>query len=126
MRADDLTVLDVARYRLQLRAREATTLPPFLGSTLRGAFGHALKRSVCIMRPRDCERCLVADRCIYPYLFETSALPGLPRQGGYRQAPHPLVLLPPIFYPADGIVNQESARPPESPGRGASPDAGAG
>lgn len=124
MRADDLTVLDVARYRLHLRAREATTLPPFLGSTLRGAFGHALKRSVCIMRPRDCAQCLVADQCIYPYLFETLAPPGLPRSG-YQQAPHPFILSPPIFYPADVGPIRRSVNPVGQSNRSASPDAGA-
>jgi len=124
MRADDLTVLDVTRYRLQLRAQEATTLPPFLGSTLRGAFGHALKRSVCIMRPRDCAQCLVADQCIYPYLFETVAPPGLPRSG-YQQAPHPFILSPPIFYPADVRSTRKAADPVEPLNRSPLPGIGA-
>ncbi|HKV37959.1 MAG TPA: CRISPR system precrRNA processing endoribonuclease RAMP protein Cas6, partial [Blastocatellia bacterium] len=68
----------------------------FLGSTLRGAFGHALKQAVCVMSHRACERCLVQDRCIYPYLFETPAPPDAPLLKGQNHAPHPFILTPPF------------------------------
>ncbi|HKQ08167.1 MAG TPA: CRISPR system precrRNA processing endoribonuclease RAMP protein Cas6 [Blastocatellia bacterium] len=70
-------------------------MPAFLGSTLRGAFGHALKDAVCLMSHRDCSHCLVADRCIYPYLFETPAPADVPQLRGQQQAPHPFILAPP-------------------------------
>lgn len=63
---EDFAALDLSRYELKLRACEPVSLPAFLGSTLRGAFGHALKEAVCVMNHRDCAKCLVADRCIYP------------------------------------------------------------
>ena len=67
MLAEDFSTLDVSRYRLRLRARSPVLLPRYPGSTLRGAFGHALKEAVCVVRHRDCERCMLAERCIYPY-----------------------------------------------------------
>src|SRR5215217_4042481 len=97
MTPDDFAVLDLSRYELTLRASQAVSLPAFLGSTLRGAFGHALKEAVCVMSHRQCERCLVADRCIYPYLFETPVPPDVPQLRGQAQAPHPFILTPPML-----------------------------
>src|SRR6185295_521555 len=101
MRSEDFNKLTLSRYELRLKARDACSLPAFLGSTLRGAFGHALKETVCVMPHRDCERCLVADRCIYPYLFETPPPPDLALLRGQQRAPHPFILSPPSpFVPA--------------------------
>jgi hypothetical protein len=73
---------------------DAARLPAFSGSTLRGAFGFALKRAVCVMSHRDCPRCLVRSRCIYPYVFETSA-PADSKLAHQQNAPHPFTLDPP-------------------------------
>src|ERR1044072_3894832 len=97
MTPDDFAVLDLSRYELTLRASESVSLPAFLGSTLRGAFGHALKEAVCVMNHRDCVKCIVADRCIYPYLFETPVPPDAQQLRGQAQAPHPFILTPPML-----------------------------
>jgi hypothetical protein len=97
MTPNDFAALDLSRYELTLRASESVSLPAFLGSTLRGAFGHALKEAVCVMNHRDCVKCLVADRCIYPYLFETPVPPDVPQLRGQAQAPHPFILTPPML-----------------------------
>ncbi len=89
--------LHLARYELCLQAKQETILPRFLGSTLRGAFGHALKEAVCIMPHRNCERCLVADRCIFPYLFDTPPPPNIEQLRGQQKAPHPFILTPPFL-----------------------------
>lgn len=102
MRADDFQTLDVLRSELRLRAVDAADLPSFLGSTLRGAFGHSLKNAVCVMPHRDCERCQVADRCLYPYLFETPPPPGLAQLKGQNQAPRPFILAPPVSETSNG------------------------
>lgn len=95
MNPEDFAPLALSRYELRLRAEEACNLPAFLGSTLRGAFGHSLKKTVCVMPHRDCERCMVSDRCIYPYLFETPPPPDLALLRGQQRAPHPFILSPP-------------------------------
>jgi hypothetical protein len=89
--------MEIARYEINLRAEERTTLPPFLGSTLRGAFGHALKEAVCVMQHRDCQRCMLIDRCLYPYLFETPVPPEVSQLRGQKNAPHPFILIPPFL-----------------------------
>lgn len=42
----------------------------FLGSTLRGAFGAALKKVVCINPSFECEGCFASNNCIFYEFFE--------------------------------------------------------
>lgn len=97
MQVDIYPALEIARYEISLCARAQVTLPPFLGSTLRGAFGHALKKTVCVAPHRDCERCMLVDRCSYPYLFETPVPVDVPQLRGQKNAPHPFILTPPFL-----------------------------
>lgn len=71
------------------------TLPPYAGSLFRGAFGWAMKRVVCVTRTYDCPPCLLKDRCVYPYVFETPPPPQAEVMRKYTAAPHPFVLIPP-------------------------------
>ena len=68
----EFSSLKIARYEIRLRAEESAAVPAFAGSTLRGAFGQALKNTVCVTRHRNCESCLVSRQCIYPQVFETT------------------------------------------------------
>ena len=84
------------RLRIELRARSRATLPPYKGSLLRGALGHALRRAVCAMGPdTQCRSCPVGLACIYTHIFETF-IDGGPRPfaGGLPAAPHPYVVEP--------------------------------
>jgi hypothetical protein len=59
------------RLRLTLRAQERATLPVYKGSMLRGAFGHALRKAVCIAGPEQpCASCLLRHSCYHTQLFE--------------------------------------------------------
>lgn len=64
----------------------------YLGSTLRGAFGHVLRRIVCSTQRDDCQRCLLKSSCAYAYIFETPIPPEAEIMRLYRQAPHPFVI----------------------------------
>ena len=86
--------LPVARYRLTFRAANDLRLPAYAGSAWRGAFGHALKRLVCVTREPRCPPCLLYRSCIYPYVFETPPDPGVGKLTRYPAAPHPYVLVP--------------------------------
>jgi hypothetical protein len=110
MQPGEFSSLPISCYRLGLRAREAGDLPLFLGSTLRGAFGHALKEAVCVMEHRDCARCMLAERCLYPYLFETPAPPDLPLLRGQQQAPRPFVLTPPVLETPEVKIDEPPPR----------------
>ena len=46
-------------------------IPPFfIGSQLRGAFGYALKRVVCINPSFKCDECFAKDNCLYYQFYE--------------------------------------------------------
>ena len=74
MIAEDFSLIDLARFEVRLRALEPTSLPPFLGSTLRGSFGHALKDAVCVVDHRDCVRCELLNRCVYPHVLDRKSV----------------------------------------------------
>ncbi len=45
-------------------------LPKFRGSTIRGAIGYQLKKTVCHTRKKNCDECIVSQDCIYKTVFE--------------------------------------------------------
>jgi hypothetical protein len=60
------------RLAFVLRALAPAVLPAYKGSMLRGAFGHALRRMVCVMGPaQECGSCRLRRECVYTRLFET-------------------------------------------------------
>jgi CRISPR-associated endoribonuclease Cas6 len=66
-----LPAIPYVRLQMTLAAEEPARLPPFHGSMLRGAFGHALRRTVCVMGPEQaCSCCLLRQACVYTRLFE--------------------------------------------------------
>jgi hypothetical protein len=89
------TIPDISYLRLRctLQAEQEALLPSFKGSMLRGAFGHALRRSVCVMGPAQrCEACGLRKVCLYTRLFEIfieSEPP--PFLKGQSAAPRPFV-----------------------------------
>ena len=83
-----------SRLSLTLRAEEPLRLPPYAGSTFRGAFGHAFKRVACPLR-RQCEGCAHRAVCVYAYVFETPGTTDGSSLLRAAQAAHPFVLEPP-------------------------------
>ncbi len=66
----------------------------YLGSAWRGAFGHALRKTVCVTRLPACEPCVLVQSCPYPYLFESRTPPGAAKLSRYPRTPGPYVLEP--------------------------------
>ena len=88
--------LRIAKYRFTLRALEETRLPRYKGSTLRGGFGYAFKRTVCFQkRAPSCASCLLKAHCPYAYIFETPPPPDA-ESFAVSEAPHPFVIEPPL------------------------------
>lgn len=82
---------------LTLRAVDALLLPYYKGSTFRGGFGNVFRRVVCALKRQDCTDCILKQKCIYAYVFETS-----PEQDAeimhtdkYSKVPHPFIIEPP-------------------------------
>ncbi len=86
----------MARYRLAFTGCKVRARGVFSGSAWRGAFGHALKRLVCVTRNERCDECLLYRSCVYPYVFETPPAPGEHLLKNASAAPHPFVLTLPF------------------------------
>jgi hypothetical protein len=64
----------------------------YLGPTLRGAFGRALKSAVCQVRHGECGRCLLLEACPYPAIFDGRPPAGQAAAWGSPALPQPFVL----------------------------------
>ena len=69
-------------------------LPDYLGSTLRGAFGWALKRCACMLKRQKCPTCVLNKSCAYSVLFATELYEGCHPGGTVNARPHPLIFQP--------------------------------
>lgn len=67
-----MSTFPISRFSIKFQALENIQLPKYAGSTLRGAFGHALKSMACLTASRNkgvC-RCEPVERCLYRQLFD--------------------------------------------------------
>ena len=60
---EELNKISFALFVFHLRATTELYLPPYKGSTLRGAFGIVFKETVCVVDHRDCDRCILRFKC---------------------------------------------------------------
>lgn len=89
--------IPLSRYRFGFRLTQPVNkLPAYLGSALRGAFGHSLKRLACTTRQESCQGCALIQSCAYSYIFETPPPPDTPVMRKYTAAPHPFVFNLPL------------------------------
>lgn len=65
------SVIPLKIYRIYFDKISSGRLPTFPGSAWRGAFGHALKKTACVVRDTPCSQCLLKNACAYSYIFET-------------------------------------------------------
>lgn len=105
MSSIDYPVLPLKRYRFYFGAQSPVQLPEFPGSAWRGALGHALKRTVCVVRNTPCHQCLLKHACAYSYVFETPPPSDSVKMRKYNSAPHPFVLRLPESSSADSSYN---------------------
>lgn len=82
-------------YQFVCRFQDEAHLPPFKGSTVRGLLGHALKRTVCVLKRQACADCLLRNDCLYARMF---GLPPPTEKAAVNASaePHPFVLEPPL------------------------------
>jgi hypothetical protein len=93
--ADTMIDLPLARYRLEFAVETPLHLPAYAGSTLRGAFGGALRASCCLTRQPACEGCPLLATCPYAVVFETRPPAGGHALQKFSHVPHPYVIEPP-------------------------------
>lgn len=85
-------ILPLSLLECRFDLDEAPKLPAFPGSAWRGVFGHALQRTVCVVRHTECAACLLYRSCVYPYVFETPPPPEAAKMRRYSAVPHPFAL----------------------------------
>jgi hypothetical protein len=86
--------LPVARYRFTFRTHDELRLPDFAGSLLRGQFGEALRRTVCVTDQASCAACPLYRSCLFPAIFDTPA-PAEHHLQKFSAVPNPYVIEPP-------------------------------
>ena len=80
-------------YTFHCRFTTDARLPGYLGSTLRGALGWALKKTSCALRRQQCAGCLLRQQCAYAWIFETERYTNVEGRT-VNTRPHPFVLQP--------------------------------
>ncbi|MEW6586642.1 MAG: CRISPR system precrRNA processing endoribonuclease RAMP protein Cas6 [Nitrospirota bacterium] len=100
--------IKVNTFRFTIAPSEPLILPAYKGSTFRGGFGYAFKRVVCAIRDKECPDCILKEKCVYSYVFETPPPSDTKIMRKYKAAPHPFVIEPPMekrrgYKPGDEI-----------------------
>jgi hypothetical protein len=91
------------KYTFHCQFTGDARLPGYLGSTLRGALGWALKKTSCALRRQQCTDCLLREQCAYSWIFETEQY----QAGDSRRVnarPHPFIL-----QPAENVAGKKQA-----------------
>ncbi len=83
------------RFTFIMEAEEEIHLPSYKGSTFRGAFGAQFKKVVCALKKEDCRDCLLKQRCVYAYVFESHSPDDANILGKVNSIPHPFIIEPP-------------------------------
>lgn len=89
-----IETLRFIRFNFVIKARDPLSLPPYKGSTFRGSFGNVFKKIVCPVKYRNCISCLLRNRCLYIYIFETPPPENARFMKKYTTAPHPFIIEP--------------------------------
>jgi hypothetical protein len=77
-------------------AREVSVSPSYTGSMLRGAFGTALRKIVCLDFKQDCTNCITREACAYQKIFSPITPPDSGRLTKNRDMPRGFIMKPPL------------------------------
>jgi CRISPR-associated endoribonuclease Cas6 len=99
-----LLTIPLKTYRFFFWVEGQPQLPAYPGSAWRGAFGHSLKKTVCVVRNTPCNECILKNSCPYSYVFETPPPTNTEKMRKYTAAPHPFVLQ----FPKPSLAKSES------------------
>ena len=106
-----MNILCFLQLHFTVQVTDPILLPPYKGSAIRGGFGYALKRISCVIKEQSCSNCLLKEKCVYSYIFETSPPKNSVFKGKYSLAPHPFIIIPPFdtksYYEPDESISFE-------------------
>ncbi len=83
-----------AKLQINFLAAEPVRLPRFAGAVFRGGFGLAFRRVTCPFPTRECDDCLLKEKCVWTYVFNTPRPATATIMRKYETVPHPFVLEP--------------------------------
>ncbi|QII11466.1 hypothetical protein KsCSTR_20870 [Candidatus Kuenenia stuttgartiensis] len=63
------------RFRFTICAKYQIRFPAYKGAVFCGGFGYAFRLVVCVIKSKECDECLLKQKCIYSYIFETPPQP---------------------------------------------------
>jgi hypothetical protein len=93
---------------ITIKATQTVAWPHFAGSTLRGAFGRALRKAACITGQDKCTGCPLRNSCTYGVVFDPAA-PAQPLHPSFRDGLPRYLVRPPALgacqLPAGQIQN---------------------
>jgi hypothetical protein len=72
-------------YKFYFKTDDKPYLPAYPGSAWRGALGHALKKTVCVVRNTPCNQCILKNACAYSYVIHALQKAGEDGIGGHQQ-----------------------------------------
>lgn len=81
-------------FKTEIELQSDRPVSRFPAATLRGGFGYTLRRIVCSFKGNECSVCILKNKCIYPFLFESAPPADAPRLRKYRTVPRPFALRP--------------------------------
>jgi len=97
----------LAKYDFVFRVIDALRVPPYMGNTLRGGFGHVFRQVVCIAKENECSECMLRHNCVYSYIFETPRPQNSEVLSKLQDAPRPYVIEPPYNGKTDYQPSEE-------------------
>lgn len=87
----------LSKYRFILTPKEELELPSFKGTTLRGGFGRIFRDLSCMDKKRkECQGCVLKDKCPYSYIFDTSPRCDSLYLKKIEDIPRPFIIDPPF------------------------------
>uniref|UniRef100_A0A7V3ZWF4 CRISPR system precrRNA processing endoribonuclease RAMP protein Cas6 n=1 Tax=candidate division WOR-3 bacterium TaxID=2052148 RepID=A0A7V3ZWF4_UNCW3 len=101
--------MKIAQLEVKFKVIGDLILPPYKGPLIRNAFGAALRKISCPFKEKECKECLLINKCVYSFIFETPRPEGAQIMRKYKNIPHPFIIEPPIdnnthFQPNDTIL----------------------
>ena len=86
----------ITRIAVTFQANQMVAWPHFAGSTLRGAFGRALRQAACITGRSSCADCPLRNSCAYGVIFDPVA-PAQPLHPSFRDGLPCYLVQPPAL-----------------------------
>ena len=87
--------IEFVTLRVDAEVRDNGHLGDFAGTTIRGAFGLALRGLCCHTRGARCDDCALRHNCAYGVIFEGVPPPGRKVMRKYPRVPQPFLLIVP-------------------------------